>query len=116
MPSDTRRLRSSPRRRELAANSSKRRRPSSRLICPLVQPGLDQAVALLERPAGRAQHDGEAVADRLSDAFGAFGMLMLFCHALSLGRPMPIYEYRCADCGKRPSIFFKSLMAIESST
>ena len=28
---------------------------------------------------------------------------------------MPIYEYRCADCGKRPSIFFKSLRAIESS-
>src|SRR2546428_10354429 len=42
-------------------------------------------------------------------------MLMLFCHALSLGRPMPIYEYRCADCGKRPSIFFKSLTAVEDS-
>ena len=28
---------------------------------------------------------------------------------------MPIYEYRCADCGKRPSIFFKSLTAVETS-
>ena len=28
---------------------------------------------------------------------------------------MPIYEYRCADCGKRPSIFFRSLSAIEAS-
>jgi putative FmdB family regulatory protein len=28
---------------------------------------------------------------------------------------MPIYEYRCADCGKRPSIFFKSLTAVEES-
>ena len=28
---------------------------------------------------------------------------------------MPIYEYRCADCGKRPSIFFKSLAAVEAS-
>jgi len=28
---------------------------------------------------------------------------------------MPIYEYRCADCGKRPSIFFKSLTAVEAS-
>ncbi len=28
---------------------------------------------------------------------------------------MPIYEYRCADCGKRPSIFFKSLTAVEDS-
>ena len=28
---------------------------------------------------------------------------------------MPIYEYRCPDCGKRPSIFFKSLTAVEAS-
>jgi putative FmdB family regulatory protein len=28
---------------------------------------------------------------------------------------MPIYEYRCADCGKRPSIFFKSFEAVEAS-
>ena len=28
---------------------------------------------------------------------------------------MPIYEYRCADCGKRPSIFFASLSTVESS-
>ena len=28
---------------------------------------------------------------------------------------MPIYEYRCPDCGKRPSIFFKSLAAVEAS-
>jgi len=28
---------------------------------------------------------------------------------------MPIYEYRCADCGKRPSIFFRSLGAVEAS-
>src|SRR5438309_9528526 len=80
-----------------------------------MQPGVHHAVAHLERPAGCAEHDGEAVADRLAYALGAFGTLMLFCHALSLGRPMPIYEYRCADCGKRPSIFFKSLTAVEES-
>jgi putative FmdB family regulatory protein len=28
---------------------------------------------------------------------------------------MPIYEYRCADCGKRPSIFFRSLSAVEDA-
>jgi putative FmdB family regulatory protein len=28
---------------------------------------------------------------------------------------MPIYEYRCADCRKRQSIFFASLAAVESS-
>ncbi len=28
---------------------------------------------------------------------------------------MPIYEYRCADCGKRPSIFFASFAAVEAS-
>ena len=28
---------------------------------------------------------------------------------------MPIYEYRCADCGRRPSIFFPSLSSVESS-
>ena len=28
---------------------------------------------------------------------------------------MPIYEYRCADCGKRPSLFFRSFDAIEAS-
>src|ERR1700693_3246417 len=28
---------------------------------------------------------------------------------------MPIYEYRCADCGKRPSIFFASFSAVEAS-
>src|SRR5260370_7330223 len=28
---------------------------------------------------------------------------------------MPIYEYRCVDCGKRPSIFFLSFAAVEAS-
>lgn len=28
---------------------------------------------------------------------------------------MPIYEYRCADCGRRPSIFFKSLTSVDAS-
>jgi putative FmdB family regulatory protein len=28
---------------------------------------------------------------------------------------MPIYEYRCADCGRRPSIFFRSMAAVEAS-
>src|SRR5436305_14001743 len=28
---------------------------------------------------------------------------------------MPIYEYRCADCGKRPSIFFASFSTVEAS-
>ena len=28
---------------------------------------------------------------------------------------MPIYEYRCPDCGRRPSIFFRSLAAVEVS-
>jgi putative FmdB family regulatory protein len=28
---------------------------------------------------------------------------------------MPIYEYRCADCGKRPSIFFRSMAAVEAA-
>src|SRR6202140_1388430 len=28
---------------------------------------------------------------------------------------MPIYEYRCPDCGKRPSIFFRSFGAVEAS-
>jgi putative FmdB family regulatory protein len=28
---------------------------------------------------------------------------------------MPIYEYRCANCGKRPSIFFRSLAAVDES-
>ena len=28
---------------------------------------------------------------------------------------MPIYEYRCADCGKKPSILFKSFDAVEAS-
>jgi putative FmdB family regulatory protein len=28
---------------------------------------------------------------------------------------MPIYEYRCPDCGKRPSIFFRSLASVEAS-
>ena len=27
---------------------------------------------------------------------------------------MPIYEYRCLGCGKRPSIFFRSLAAVEA--
>jgi putative FmdB family regulatory protein len=27
---------------------------------------------------------------------------------------MPIYEYRCPDCGKRPSIFFLSFAAVEA--
>src|ERR1700738_1569329 len=39
----------------------------------------------------------------------------MLCHAVSLGRGMPIYEYRCPDCGKRPSILFKSLAAVEAS-
>ena len=28
---------------------------------------------------------------------------------------MPIYEYRCADCGKRPSIFFLSFATVEAA-
>jgi putative FmdB family regulatory protein len=28
---------------------------------------------------------------------------------------MPIYEYRCPDCGRRPSIFFRSLATVEAS-
>ncbi|GAC1480169.1 MAG: zinc ribbon domain-containing protein [Candidatus Dormibacteria bacterium] len=28
---------------------------------------------------------------------------------------MPIYEYRCPDCGRRPSIFFRSLGAVEAA-
>lgn len=28
---------------------------------------------------------------------------------------MPIYEYRCPDCRKRQSIFFRSLAAIETA-
>ena len=28
---------------------------------------------------------------------------------------MPIYEYRCPDCGKRPSLFFRSFEAVEAS-
>jgi putative FmdB family regulatory protein len=28
---------------------------------------------------------------------------------------MPIYEYRCADCRKRQSIFFRSFAAVEPS-
>src|SRR5256886_5661439 len=28
---------------------------------------------------------------------------------------MPIYEYRCADCGKRPSIFFASFSTVEAA-
>ena len=28
---------------------------------------------------------------------------------------MPIYEYRCADCGRRPSIFFRSLSSVETA-
>lgn len=28
---------------------------------------------------------------------------------------MPIYEYRCADCGRRSAIFFKSLTSVEES-
>jgi putative FmdB family regulatory protein len=28
---------------------------------------------------------------------------------------MPIYEYRCADCRKRQSIFFRSMSAVEAS-
>ena len=31
----------------------------------------------------------------------------------SMGRPMPIYEYRCADCQRRQSIFFRSFAAVE---
>lgn len=31
----------------------------------------------------------------------------------SMGRPMPIYEYRCADCRRRQSIFFRSFAAVE---
>jgi putative FmdB family regulatory protein len=93
---------------------------------PLVQPGIDHPIALLEGPARRTEHDGEAVSDRLADplaarrvfvvvfVLAAWGMFVL-CHALSLARAMPIYEYRCADCGKRPSIFFRSLAAVEAA-
>jgi putative FmdB family regulatory protein len=28
---------------------------------------------------------------------------------------MPIYEYRCADCGKRQAIFYRSFAAVEDS-
>jgi putative FmdB family regulatory protein len=28
---------------------------------------------------------------------------------------MPIYEYRCADCGKRPAIFFTSFSAVDAA-
>jgi putative FmdB family regulatory protein len=28
---------------------------------------------------------------------------------------VPIYEYRCADCKARPSIFYRSLAAVEES-
>ena len=28
---------------------------------------------------------------------------------------MPIYEYRCADCGRRSSIFFRSMAAVETA-
>ncbi|MDQ6711101.1 MAG: zinc ribbon domain-containing protein [Candidatus Dormibacteraeota bacterium] len=28
---------------------------------------------------------------------------------------MPIYEYRCVDCGRRPSIFFRSMSAVEAA-
>ncbi|MEO6796084.1 MAG: zinc ribbon domain-containing protein [Candidatus Dormibacter sp.] len=28
---------------------------------------------------------------------------------------MPIYEYRCPDCGRRPSIFFMSFGAVEAA-
>jgi putative FmdB family regulatory protein len=28
---------------------------------------------------------------------------------------MPIYEYRCSDCGKRPSLFFRSFDRVEAS-
>src|SRR2546423_15166118 len=41
--------------------------------------------------------------------------MFVLCHALSLGEAMPIYEYRCPDCGKRPSIFFRSLGSVEAA-
>jgi putative FmdB family regulatory protein len=28
---------------------------------------------------------------------------------------MPIYEYRCSDCGKRPSLFFASFAVVETT-
>jgi putative FmdB family regulatory protein len=28
---------------------------------------------------------------------------------------MPIYEYRCSDCGKRPSLFFRSFAVVEAA-
>jgi putative FmdB family regulatory protein len=28
---------------------------------------------------------------------------------------MPIYEYRCSDCGKRPSLFFRSFGVVEAA-
>jgi putative FmdB family regulatory protein len=28
---------------------------------------------------------------------------------------MPIYEYRCADCGRRPSIYFRSLASVDAA-
>src|SRR5947208_8222155 len=92
----------------------------------LMQPGIGHLIGLLERPARRPEQRVETVADHLADTLGSlrlsvsrrifpFLRRVLLCHALSLGRPMPIYEYRCADCGKRPSIFFRSLSAIEAS-
>src|SRR2546423_411625 len=44
---------------------------------PPVQPGVDHMVPLLEGPAGRAQHDGEAVADRLAETLAARRMYVL---------------------------------------
>src|SRR5207249_1493272 len=92
----------------------------------LMQPGVGHLIGLLERPARRPQQGVEAVADHLADTLGSlrlsvprrifpFLRRVLLCHALSLGRPMPIYDYRWPDCGKRPSIFFRSLSAVEAS-
>src|SRR2546423_7554718 len=44
---------------------------------PPVQPGVDHMVPLLEGPAGRAQHDGGADADRLAETLAARRMNVL---------------------------------------
>src|SRR5205807_341016 len=31
-------------------------------------------------------------------------------------RPMPIYEYRCADCHRRSSLYYQTFSAAESAT
>src|SRR2546429_9774844 len=38
---------------------------------PLVQKRMRPPIGLIKRPPRRAQHDGEAIADHLADAFGS---------------------------------------------